>query len=153
MSNRHKNRMEGRKKPAEGKPDLYAGPMSSLRASATIAMHRVMVEPRDTGMSMSSSGSHTTLRWREMDSNFRFLVARPSNRHGRRDYCLCGGDRKASCEPGGRVHPPVCRATTRHRVVDCRRNRIRPRLSDPPALRTQPILPLIPQTRRSGDPE
>ena len=23
-----------------------------------------------------------------MDSNFRFLVARPSNRHGRRDYCL-----------------------------------------------------------------
>ena len=39
-------------------------PMSSLRASATIAMHRVMVEPRGTGMSMSSSGSHTTLRWR-----------------------------------------------------------------------------------------
>jgi hypothetical protein len=35
-------------------------PMSSLRASATIAMHRVMVEPRGAGMSMSSSGSHTT---------------------------------------------------------------------------------------------
>jgi len=28
------------------------------------AMHRAMVEPRGTGMSMSSSGSHTTLRWR-----------------------------------------------------------------------------------------
>jgi hypothetical protein len=36
---------------------------------ATIAMHRVMVEPRGTGMSMSSSGSHTTLRWRKPDSN------------------------------------------------------------------------------------
>ena len=46
-------------------------PMSSLRASATIAMHRVMVEPRGTGMSMSSSGSHTTLRWRKPDSNSR----------------------------------------------------------------------------------
>ena len=34
-------------------------------------------------------GSFLTRRWREMDSNFRFLVARPSNRHGRgRDYCL-----------------------------------------------------------------
>src|SRR6202030_3596594 len=29
----------------------------------------VMVEPRRTGMSMSSSGSHATPRWREMDSN------------------------------------------------------------------------------------
>jgi hypothetical protein len=27
-------------------------------------------------------GSLPTLRWREMDSNFWFLVARPSNRHG-----------------------------------------------------------------------
>jgi len=31
-----------------------------------------MVEPRRTGMSMSSSGSHATPRWREVDSNFRF---------------------------------------------------------------------------------
>src|SRR3984893_16923745 len=35
-----------------------------------------MVEPRRTGMSMSSSGSHLTPRWREMDSNFRSPVRR-----------------------------------------------------------------------------
>src|SRR6202047_1325451 len=35
-----------------------------------------MVEPRRTGMSMSSLGSHATLRWREMDSNFRSPVRR-----------------------------------------------------------------------------
>ena len=32
--------------------------------------------------------SQWTLSWREMDSNFRFLVARPSNRHGRSDRFL-----------------------------------------------------------------
>jgi len=36
-------------------------------------------------------GSHLTLRWREPDSNFWFLVARPSNRHGRRDGRLENG--------------------------------------------------------------
>ena len=36
----------------------------------------------------SMRSSLLTRRWREMDSNFRFLVARPSNRYGRRDYCL-----------------------------------------------------------------
>ena len=36
-----------------------------------------------------------TLCWREMDSDFRFLVPamRPSNRHGRRDCCLGKGER------------------------------------------------------------
>ena len=34
------------------------------------------------------SSSHLTPRWREMDSNFRFLVARPSNRHRRGDCFL-----------------------------------------------------------------
>jgi hypothetical protein len=37
--------------------------------------------------------SSQTPRWREMDSNFRFLVARPSNPHGRRDYFLEKGER------------------------------------------------------------
>src|ERR1700726_4086146 len=45
-----------------------ASPAVSLRASATIAMHRVMVEPRGTGMSMSSSGSHETPRWRRQSA-------------------------------------------------------------------------------------
>jgi hypothetical protein len=31
-----------------------------------------LFEPRRTGMSMSSSGSHATPRWREMDSNHRY---------------------------------------------------------------------------------
>src|ERR1700720_2647689 len=38
--------------------------------------------------SETKSGSRWTRRWREMDSNFRFLVARPSNRHGRSDRFL-----------------------------------------------------------------
>ena len=42
------------------------------------------IVPRKLG----ANGSLLTRRWREMDSNFRFLVARPSNRHGRRDYRL-----------------------------------------------------------------
>ena len=38
-------------------------------ASVGRRRNRVMVEPRGTGMSMSSSGSHTTLRWSKGDSN------------------------------------------------------------------------------------
>ena len=37
------------------------------------------------------SSSQVTRRWRETDSNFWFLVARPSNRHGRRDGRLENG--------------------------------------------------------------
>jgi hypothetical protein len=74
-----------------------------------------------------------TLRWREMDSNFRFLVVRPSNRHGRRTaVSKTGADllgnrrfesislqrrvsnklyrRWASMEPGRDSRPPLERA-------------------------------------------
>jgi hypothetical protein len=43
--------------------------------------------------------------WREMDSNFRFLVVRPSNRHGRRDCCLENGSGSVG-EPKVRIHLP-----------------------------------------------
>src|SRR4029077_12027153 len=41
----------------------------------------------------------------EMDSNFRFLVVRPSNRHGRRDCCLENGSGSVG-EPKVRIHLP-----------------------------------------------
>jgi hypothetical protein len=48
-----------------------------------------------------------TLCWREMDSDFRFLVpvTRPSNRHGRRDCCLGKGER-IWCGTKVRIHLP-----------------------------------------------
>src|SRR4029077_20604070 len=50
-------------------------------------------------------GSQWTHRWREMDLNFRFLVVRPSNRHGRRDCCLENGSGSVG-EPKVRIHLP-----------------------------------------------
>jgi hypothetical protein len=49
---------------------------------------RSPVHASDAARDPKKSGSQWTLRWREMDSNFRFLVARPSNRHGRSDRFL-----------------------------------------------------------------
>src|ERR1700730_18188008 len=57
----------------------------------------------------AKSGSHSTLRWREMDSNFRFLVARPSNRHGRSDRFLETWSGSVG-EPEGRIHLPPARS-------------------------------------------
>src|SRR5580704_19198853 len=62
--------------PARGRYGILLS-RSATRLSRRDVVEReriVMVEPRRTGMSMSSSGSHATPRWREMDSNFRFLV-------------------------------------------------------------------------------
>jgi hypothetical protein len=53
----------------------------------------------------SGTESSQTLCWREMDSNFRFLVVRPSNRHGRRDCCLENGSGFVG-EPKVRIHLP-----------------------------------------------
>src|ERR1700730_4829016 len=56
--------------------------------------------------------SHQTLRWREMDSNFRFLVARPSNRHGRSD-CFLETWSGSVGEPEIRIHLPPARSPLR----------------------------------------
>src|SRR5580704_10318502 len=60
----------------------------------------------------AGSGSHSTLRWREMDSNFRFLVARPSNRHGRSD-CFLETWSGSVGEPEIRIHLPPARSPLR----------------------------------------
>ena len=60
----------------------------------------------------SALGSQRTLRWREMDSNFRFLVARPSNRHGRSD-CFLETWSGSVGEPEIRIHLPPARSPLR----------------------------------------
>jgi hypothetical protein len=50
-------------------------------------------------------GSLLTRRWREMGSDLRFLVARPSNRYGRGDCCLENGSGSVR-EPKVRIHLP-----------------------------------------------
>jgi hypothetical protein len=61
-----------------------------------------------SGALMKGAGSQQTPLWREMDSNFWFLVARPSNRHGRRDYCpekrkpICWGTEGSNPAPSSR---------------------------------------------------
>src|ERR1700724_2328745 len=60
--------------------------------------------------------SHQTLRWREMDSNFRFLVARPSNRHGRSDRFLETWSGSVG-EPEVRIHLPPAWSQLRTSLV------------------------------------
>jgi len=57
--------------PARGRYGILLS-RSATRLSRRDVVEReriVMVEPRRTGMSMSSSGSHATPRWRKADSN------------------------------------------------------------------------------------
>jgi len=56
-----------------------------------------------------------TLRWREMDSNFRFLVTRPSNRHGRR-HCFLENGSGSVREPKVRIHLPPAESPSLARV-------------------------------------
>src|SRR3984893_3266065 len=63
-------------------------------------------------MPNAASGSRETHRWREMDSNFRFLVARPSNRHGRSD-CFLETWSGSVGEPEIRIHLPPARSPLR----------------------------------------
>jgi hypothetical protein len=63
--------------PARGRYGILLS-RSATRLSRRDVVEReriVMVEPRRTGMSMSSSGSHATPRWREVDSNLRSPVS------------------------------------------------------------------------------
>jgi hypothetical protein len=54
----------------EGQTAADPNRCSDLPERVSLARERiVMVEPRGTGMSMSSSGSHATRRWRKTDSN------------------------------------------------------------------------------------
>src|SRR3984893_18501348 len=68
-----------------------------------------------------NSSSQPTHRWREMDSNFRFLVARPSNRHRRSD-CFLETWSGSVGEREVRIHlpPGESQMRTSHRVT--RRN-------------------------------
>jgi hypothetical protein len=52
---------------------------------------------------IEESGLRETRRWREQDSNFQFLAARSSNRHGRRDCCIENGSGSVG-EPKVRIH-------------------------------------------------
>jgi hypothetical protein len=52
-----------------------------------------------------TSGSQRTLRWREINSNFRFLVTRPSNHHGRR-HCFLENGSGSVGEPKVRIRLP-----------------------------------------------
>jgi len=68
--------------PARGRYGILLS-RSATRLSRRDVVEReriVMVEPRRTGMSMSSSGSHATPRWREQDSNPRSRVKERSSR-------------------------------------------------------------------------
>ena len=56
-----------------------------------------------------------TLRWREMDSNFRFLVTRPSNRHGRR-HCFLENGSGSVREPKFRIHLPPAESPSLSRI-------------------------------------
>src|ERR1700720_4096459 len=63
--------------PARGRYGILLS-RSATRLSPRDVVEReriVMVEPRRTGMSMSSPGSHATPRWREVDSNLRSPVS------------------------------------------------------------------------------
>src|SRR5580704_1974036 len=67
--------------PARGRYGILLS-RSATRLSRRDVVEReriVMVEPRRTGMSMSSSGSHATPCWREMDSNFRYRGTKAVN--------------------------------------------------------------------------
>src|ERR1700730_4644307 len=65
-----------------------------------------------------------SLRWREMDSNFRFLVVRPSNRHGRRDCCLENGSGSVG-EPKVRIHLPPALSPLRTWLAGGKRGKVR----------------------------
>ena len=86
------------------------------------AIH-IVANPRQTNRAESISSSirpgaastvrfARTLRWRELDSNFRFLVARPSNRHGRSD-CFLETWSGSVGEPEIRIHLPPARSPLR----------------------------------------
>jgi hypothetical protein len=70
------------------------------------------------GDNLIESGLHQTHWCREQDSKFRFLVARPSNRHGRRDCCLENGSGSVG-EPKVRIHLPPAGSLVRTRT-SCR---------------------------------
>ena len=78
-------------------PVVIAGEMGgrgeSLRAFGKLPdpmedRQQVDVGERELRVDEIAAGERLTVCWREMDSNFRFLVARPSNRHGRSDCFL-----------------------------------------------------------------
>src|ERR1700719_2512618 len=71
-----------------------------------------------------------------MDSNFRFLVVRPSNRHGRRDCCLENGSGSVG-EPKVRIHLPPAQSPLRTCPTRLRRGeQSAGRYSIPPPTRT-----------------
>src|SRR3984893_5945988 len=81
--------------PARGRYGILLS-RSATRLSRRDVVEReriVMVEPRRTGMSMSSSGSHATPRWRDLDSNPRSLLEgsnpSPPARSHVEQYCRC----------------------------------------------------------------
>src|SRR6476660_4139079 len=67
----------------------YAVPLETPVQAMRFNRHLVNSDESPTvidGIRPRKSGSQLTPRWREMDSNFRFLVARPPNRDARRDW-------------------------------------------------------------------
>jgi len=71
--------------------------------------------PSDDGKGPRKSGSQQTRRWRGMDSNFRFLVTRPSNHHGRQ-HCFLENGSGSVGEPKVRIHLPPAASQVRTSV-------------------------------------
>jgi hypothetical protein len=108
------------------------------------------------------AGSFQTPCWREMDSKFRFLVATPSHRHGRRTALEAGADlsgnrkfesislqQRVRNEPCGCRRSPradECRAPAAARSSPCRQSRARDpgwpaaRASSPPLRRRGQVM-------------
>jgi hypothetical protein len=74
--------------------------LAAIRAGALF-----LISGNSTTVGDGAHGSFVTRRWREMDSNFQFLVARPSNRHGRSDRFLETWSGSVG-EPEVRIHLP-----------------------------------------------
>jgi hypothetical protein len=72
---------------------------SNSKAGTTLHRGSGSIEARRQNSSL------LTRPWREMDSKLRFLVVRPSNRHGSWDCCLENGSGSVG-EPKVRIHLP-----------------------------------------------
>src|ERR1700738_2470083 len=70
-----------------------------------------------------------------MDSNFRFLVVRPSNRHGRRDCCLENGSGSVG-EPKVRISLPPALSPLRTSFSGGKRGKVRGRQGTIPTVST-----------------
>jgi hypothetical protein len=95
-----------------------------------------------------------TLRWREVDSNFRFLVARPSNRHARRDYCLENGSRSVA-EPKVRIQisSPASHPRGGFRGIDAMVERLRSPAPSADAAERPALRSLVTFRRKNSRPK